>query len=148
MAMARTFSARRQTFKAARSARVRAAARVAKTARVPAALVELRAARAARQKERRRWWRNLGGRPHWDRETRRRRLRVREAFARYGLTVVVAVGGSSASFVLATREAIVQLQTELAAFQARANDRFAAQQREIERISSYFGVPPPLNRGH
>jgi len=98
-------------------------------------------------RDRRRWWRNLGGRPRWSPDLRRRRLRARESFTRYGLTLIVAIGGSSASFVLGTREAIIQLQNELASFQARTSDRFAAQQREIERISSYFGVPPPLNRG-
>ena len=93
-------------------------------------------------------------RPRWTQEERDRKLKHRAEFVKIAGTIVLTVVTSSATFVMWVNDSfnqqqadIAQLRNELnnlrAATQARADD----QQREIQRISSYFGIPAPRNLG-
>lgn len=96
--------------------------------------------------ERRRWWRNLPARTPWNDDERDRKLRIRSEFTRTGFTLIVSVLSSSAVWVMQTNSKIAALEAQVAALESRSTDRVSELRREIERLNSYFGVPPPRAR--
>lgn len=94
-------------------------------------------------------------RPHkWTKAERDAKLKRRADIVKLGLTLIVSIAGSAASFIIGMRDSNQQTQADVAvlrsdlnAFRSAAAARSEEQRRDIDRLYSYFGVPPPRNPG-
>ena len=90
----------------------------------------------------------------WTKAERDAKLKRRADIVKLGLTLIISVAGSAASFIIGIRDSNQQTQADVAvmradlnAFRAASAARADEQRRDIDRLYSYFGVPPPRNPG-
>lgn len=99
--------------------------------------------------EKRRWTNNLpygpAKRPPWDDGEREQKLRSRTQRVAWGK--VVSIVGSMLLVAVDSRTQVTHSEIEAAANFARMQSQIASLKEDVNRIQSWFGVPPPRNSG-